>query len=623
MRQEISRVLLCVAAGALCGFAAQQGLTQPSQPEGETARTEGRCSMSDVAATFANDPNTKVRLVKAFTKGEPLTLDGQADAQKAPNDLCMVKLTVGPGNPGPAGAPSTSEGIGIEVWLPSPDNWNGRIHNIGSGGLDGVSEVSSLTKLGALSMLYSGWPIRASGVAGAASAINDSGHVAEGPGGVANASFLMNPDGGINEALARDYGSRAIHETAVKTKMLVQAYYGRSANKAYFTGCSNGGRQALKSAQDYPGDFDGILSGAPAINLLRGQLYPQIVVQRDLGGKPMTPAQLSLVSSAAVSACDKDATGRHIGYIAAPAMCRYNPEKDANVLCASDGGRNRTVQCVTRAQAKAINKIWYGQTIDGSVPDPAMANGYSTVLGPKQVHFGLPRGTNLSYPLTPAQAASSNEAKFADPIGTHLMAVLLGDPSIAGPSFQNATGKGADGWKKLTYAELARLSLARNKLAFLNADNPDLSGFQAKGGKLLSYHGIADEALPIQVTNRYYEAVAKETGGYDATKTFYRYYTIPAFGHCFNIGQVDGLAGVSPKADPPLPWHTPYYEPTMLYDRLVAWVEQGHAPEEIVLKSASGKSSRPICPYPEHVRYKGGDPDKASSYACGEKGRGK
>jgi len=114
----------------------------------------------------------------------------------------------------------------------------------------------------------------------------------------------------------------------------------------------------------------------------------------------------------------------------------------------------------------------------------------------------------------------------------------------------------------------------------------------------------------MQGSDRYYEAVALKMGGFTPVRDFYRYYQIPAYGHCFGIGQVDGLAGVSPKADPPLPG------PTQFFDLLVAWVERGEAPGDIVLTNPSGKASRPVCAYPERPVFKGGNPNSAASFAC-------
>src|SRR5215510_12191211 len=99
---------------------------------------------------FRPDSLTTVLLVKAFKKGDALTLTTPAPTTPiAANDVCMVKLLVGPGNPGPAGAPSTSPGIGIEIWLPTPANWNRRIHVAGGGGWAGGNQTSLTLLAGA------------------------------------------------------------------------------------------------------------------------------------------------------------------------------------------------------------------------------------------------------------------------------------------------------------------------------------------------------------------------------------------------------------------------------------------------------------------------------------------
>src|SRR5215208_5785739 len=246
--------------------------------------------------SFAPDAHTKVLLVKSFPKGAPLLLAGAptAAAPVAQNDLCLVKLNVGPGNPGPPDAPSTSPGIGIEVWLPSAANWNERIHINGGSGWAGGRQ-GSVTEL-ANPASAAGSPAATAGIEGAVSASTDTGH------GVENGSFAMNPDGTINTVLWKDYAERAVHEMAIKTKALTRAYYGRNAKYTYFNGFSTGGREGLKEAQAYPDDFDGILAGAPAINrtkLVTGQLYPQIVMQRELNGVTLTAGQHMLVSNAA------------------------------------------------------------------------------------------------------------------------------------------------------------------------------------------------------------------------------------------------------------------------------------------------------------------------------------
>jgi Tannase and feruloyl esterase len=103
-------------------------------------------------------------------------------------------------------------------------------------------------------------------------------------------------------------------------------------------------------------------------------------MQQDLGG-PMAVAKLNAVSAAATQACDR-VDGRHLGFILDPDQCRYDPTRDASVLCKGEAGNGVTGtsasdSCVSAREAGAINKIWYGQTTDGSYPDPARTDGSS------------------------------------------------------------------------------------------------------------------------------------------------------------------------------------------------------------------------------------------------------
>ena len=108
----------------------------------------GACTQQMIERGLRNDHLASVLLVKEFKQGDYLLLSGTptANTPKAASDLCFAKINVGPGNPGPVGAPSTSPGIGIEIWLPTPANWNKRIHNKGGGGWAGGPH-STLTGL--------------------------------------------------------------------------------------------------------------------------------------------------------------------------------------------------------------------------------------------------------------------------------------------------------------------------------------------------------------------------------------------------------------------------------------------------------------------------------------------
>ncbi len=511
-----------------------------------------------------------------------------------------MKLLVGPGNPGPANAPSTSPGIGIEVWLPAKAVWNGRVHAVGGSGWAGTEEadpakISSYT----ISSDLSSAPFVA-GKEGAVTASTDTGH----SGGVMNGGFAMNPDGTINRTLWNDFSSRAIHLQVVMAKALAKAYYGVASKHTYWDGLSTGGRQALKQAQRYPQDFDGIVALVPGINWSRALLadvYPQIVIQRDLAGRHLTADQLNTVSNAAIGACDL-VDGKHLGFILDNAACRYDPTKDQAVLCTSDGGSKETADCVTRKQALAINKIWYGMTADGSVPDPAVDNGVSALTG-KRKWFGPARGTSL--------LAVAGEAPF--PIAADMLALTMQQPTIAPPSFHNATANGDDGWKSIGYAQLAQAFDAgvalQRQFGDINTDGPDLTAFKAHGGKLIHVQATNDELIPYLGSVHYFERVLAKMGGAAGVQDFYRFYLIPGMAH----GSRNGTT--NPAANPPLPGP----RKAEIYTLLTDWVEKGVVPGNVVLNSLSDQpnpKSLPICAYPSKVTFGRGDINRADSYVC-------
>jgi feruloyl esterase len=208
-----------------------------------------------------------------------------------------------------------------------------------------------------------------------------------------------------------------------------------------------------------------------------------------------------------------------------------------------------------------------------------------------------------------------NGQPFPFLIGLDVLALEAQNPRLSGSTFHNASGNGENGWKSLSYAELAdayaKGIALQKEFGNIDTDNPDLTKFRNHKGKMIVYHGLADQLIPAEGTTRYYRSVAAKMGGIDKIQDFYRYYQIPGMGHCLGTGSVDGISGVSPAAAPPLP--VPY----QLFSALVDWVEKGKVPEDIVVRNASGTNSRPLCAYPKKITYKGtGDVMAASSYRC-------
>ena len=620
-RRPVTLLLVAMVAMSAAGWS----------PSAAAATAKLLTCDDSMKAAFKPDDLTTVIAVKAFRKGQPLLLSG-AQTERTPiaaSDLCMVKLNVGPGNPGPADAPSTSPGIGIEVWLPTAANWDGRVHAIGGNGWSGGNAGSPIRIADSMN---------SAGIAaseGAVTSTCDSGHSGFNPAmpdlATTNAAFALDPDGTLSKAQWRDFSWRSIHEQAVKTKALATAYYGQPPKHAYFDGGSQGGRQGYKLAQEFPADYDGIAAIYPAINWTRwsvADLYGRIVFQRDLDGVPLTEAQQDLVSNAAIHACDV-VGGLHLGYIMDPAACRYDPTRDSRVLCTADGGNHTGTDCVTKLQANAVNKIWYGMTADGSVPSPAVDNGWDTSPGGARRWFGPSRGSSLygaglrkvlaaSFETGPRRdmPAKKNGApeSTAGPdrgAGGDMVALAWQNPTLAGPEYRNASGNGQGIWLTLSYLLFANVFDRAVALqpAFDNVDatNPDLAAFQARGGKLLTWQGLDDTVVLTQGTIDYYRQVINRMGGLANVQSFFRLYLVPGIGHSSTNGSANS------DANPPT------VGTMQFYDLMVNWVEKGVAPDRVEIESPAGTSDRisqPLCPYPQKATYRSGDPHVTGSYFC-------
>ena len=131
----------------------------------------------------------------------------------------------------------------------------------------------------------------------------------------------------------------------------------------------------------------------------------------------------------------------------------------------------------------------------------------------------------------------------------------------------------------------------------------DIAKFKNRGGKIIWYHGVSDPGPPSLGTVKYYEELAVRNGGVEDTKNFARLFLVPNMGHCRGGPSTDQFDMLTP---------------------LVAWVEQGRAPERIIASGTNFTAvptsrSRPLCSYPQQVRFTGpagGDLSIASNYAC-------
>jgi len=258
-----------------------------------------------------------------------------------------------------------------------------------------------------------------------------------------------------------------------------------------------------------------------------------------------------------------------------------------------------------------LNKVWYGQTSDGSVPSPASDVGSGVTLASNQLWYGYPRGAELaSAPFPGLGTITGPVTPYV--LATDLVALFLQDPTISTPAFINATGNGADGWKNLSYDQLAHASARGVALqpAFSNidTDNPDLSQFKAHGGKLITVYGLSDNLIPYLGAINYYNRVMTQLGGLANVQSFYKLYMVPGMGHFpFN-------GTVNPTANPPIPTEAAKY--ALLTD----WVEKGIEPGSLTISSSATATavarSQPMCVYPQKATYVSGDINLAASYSC-------
>lgn len=574
-----------------------------------------------IKTAFRPDADTRVVAVRLVKKGEELKAPDAAQPITAAADLCLVKLLVGPGATAEKdkNARSWSEGIGIEVWLPTHANWNERIRNYGGGGWVGGGHRFA-DKIG------SKVPAIVNANVGYASGTTDAGQP-----WYQDGSFAFLSDGKLNVESLRDFSVRAMVEQAVKTKALVNLYYGKAPKYAYFDGHSQGGRQGMKIAQEYPELYDGYMIAQPALSIAKfgaAALYPQIVMKAELGftaaDKVQAAAFAAKVAAAnkrAVAACDKAG----LGFLLDPFACDYNPARDAEALCAGAAGEGVTgtnadaATCMSPKEANALNRIWYGATRDGSFDAAQGADARSGKShGKHQLWWTFTRSTAIGSQITSAPsygvALALQDVSYAPDAST-----ASGDPITNGST--NVRNR----WLELDYAGLADavnkgVALQPTLFSDLITDKADLSKLRELGRKVVVYTGLVDDAIPPAGNINHHERVVAAMGGHAEVQKFMRMYLLPGSAHS-SQGRAYTVGGKNDSVPlPKLPGNanqTPTREQDQFFTALVDWVEKGAAPGEIVLTSRDNSVSYPVCVYPERTTWNGtGDARQASSYGC-------
>jgi feruloyl esterase len=422
--------------------------------------------------------------------------------------------------------PTPDSHIEMEIWLPA-ENWNGKFLAVGNGGWAGTISFPAMA-----SALTEGY----------ATASNDTGH----QGGSAQFA-LGHPEKVI------DFGYRAMHEMAMKSKAFVSAYYDRGPRLSYYNGCSTGGRQGMMEAQRYPDDFDGIIAGAPVYNqvhLNESQVSLQVDLLREVS-RVVPQNKVAVFARAVIGACDV-LDGVKDGIVNDPSMCTFDP---ATLLCRAGDAAD----CLTAAQVASAKTAYSAvKTKSGELVYPGHAPGFEA-------------GWRMPTPGAPLNPL------FAD------MPRYIGH--------QDAQ------WDVMSFDLDTDLALALKNASFIEANDPNLARFKARGGKLLLYHGWADPGPAPANTIRYYSEVIRTLGS--KQDDWMRLFLLPGVGHC----------GGGPGPDQ-----------ADFVGALERWRESGAAPDQIRASHVTNNRvdmTRPLCPYPQVAHYKGeGSTNDAANFVC-------
>src|ERR1019366_3235968 len=325
---------------------------------------------------------------------------------------------------------------------------------------------------------------------------------------------------------------------------------------SYWNGCSAGGRQAMKEAQKYPEDFNGIVAGSPGVNWIGRSEQAAWIGQASHKdeGTAIPPSKFQIIHAAALEACDA-ADGVKDGIIEDPTRCKFDPKV---LECKEGDGPS----CLTSSQVETARKI-YSDVINPRTKqelfpghEPGSELGWGTMAGPQAMGLGL-------------------------------------------ELFKYIVFKNPD-WDYRTFNFDSDAALtAQADGGVMNALDPNLKAFLGRGGKLIQYHGWADPQISPRSSVEYYQSALKTLGGASKVDDSYRLFMIPGMAHC---GGGEGTSNFD------------------MLTALEQWVETKKAPDQIAASRVrDGKTdrTRPLCPYPQVASYKGsGSIDEAANFSC-------
>ncbi len=358
----------------------------------------------------------------------------------------------------------------------------------------------------------------------------------------------------------KDFGYRAAHEMTVASKRLIEEFYGRAPKFSYMAEGGGGTIAALSSAQRYPADYDTIAVTGMSSYLTRhtfGQMWIWQATHTDAASF-IPPAKYPVLHTAALDACDA-LDGLKDGLIGDVERCRFDP---AVTLCKAGDAAD----CLTAPQVEAAKKIYAGPRNPRTGDEiysplyPGSELGWGQLAGGDQP-LGIPVEFFKFY-------------VFRDPAWDYKTRPINFDSDVTASN--------------------------RAEIQPVNAVDPDLGRFFARGGKLLLVDGWADSAVPPKVAINYYRAVVRKLGA-EKVKASMRFFMVPGMGHGPGTGGDENFN----------------FDALGLIEQ---WKENGKAPDELIVthfKNGKGIGTRLVCQYPKVAVYRGtGNVEDSASYSC-------
>ncbi|KAI1800175.1 tannase and feruloyl esterase [Daldinia bambusicola] len=445
--------------------------------------------------------------------------------------------------------PGKSDTVTISMYL--PEDWNGRMQGVGGGGWSA----------GGLNFVLSYYSMLGAVAEGYAAVTTNAGHAQLSPD-----DWILKSPGHVDLHLLEEFGSNSLNELSIIGKAITESYYGKPPAYSYWNGCSQGGRQGFKIAEKYPNAFDGIVASAPAVDFAGlgvADHWPQVVMKA-LGQYPKN-CELVAITEAFIEHCDGN-DGLLDGIVTDPDSCEFDPysmvnksidcqDVDAGTVQISEAAVNVTIATWTGARKSDGSFLWWGLKKGGDLVDKVVSLGVNTGLA-----------------TTTCSGNGTCTGRTMDIIDAWIRLLIKKDPTFD--------------VKTVTIEDLQDLfQQSIDEYGPIFNVKPNLDAFREAGGKIISYHGLADAILPPESSTNFYDSVAAHD---EQIKDYYRLFEAPGLGHCWA-----GFGG---------------YYPAGFFKALVSWVESGVAPDSVA--AATSVESGPVrqsilCPYPQKAHYNG------------------